>query len=79
MMIELEFPQLGAMMQEGILASWPTLDGTEASHGDALYPWETDNAENDSALPACGTPVSRAEAGRTYPVGIVLSDFETVE
>lgn len=69
-------PKIGFAMQEGTIAEWLVTDGSFVSQGDGIYAMESEKSVQEVESPADGIIRIIAQAGGTYPVGMVVAEID---
>lgn len=72
-----EVPQVGESISEGILATWFVADGAAVSEGDQLFELETDKATMSIPAPASGVIAIQTPADTEVSVGMVVATIDS--
>lgn len=72
-----EVPQVGESISEGILATWFVADGAAVSEGDQLFELETDKATMSIPAPASGVIAIKTPADTEVSVGMVVATIDS--
>ena len=72
-----EVPQVGESISEGILAVWFVEDGAAVAEGDQLFELETDKATMSIPAPAAGVIAIQTPADTEVSVGMVVATIDS--
>lgn len=75
MSTEILLPKIGFSMNEGIIAEWLAVDGSNVEKGQPLYSLESEKSVQEIEAPVTGTLRIILPPGESYPVGTVIGEI----